>query len=78
MNYEVTKLKDRFEAEAVLHWYADCGYYRVSCVGHAPTIDGAKKNASLMLGQARAALTVALIETVPNRVPETKESAEQA
>lgn len=71
MNYEITKFSDRFEAEAKLHWYASTGRYNVNAIGHGKTVEEAKKNASLMLGQARAALYVALIESVPHRVPET-------
>jgi hypothetical protein len=69
MQYEITKLPTRFEAEAVLHWYAGDGYYRVNAVGFGATVEDAKKTASLMLGQARAALHVALIGDCTHRVP---------
>lgn len=78
MDYVVTEYSDRFEAEAKLAWYSSVGRYNISCVGHGPTIDEAKKNASLMQGQARAALMVALIEPVSRRVPEnTNEGANE-
>lgn len=71
MQYEVTKTSSRFEAEASLHWYASTGYYRVNAVGFGVTVEEAKKQASLMLGQAREALHIALIE---HRVPDNTET----
>lgn len=73
MDYEVTKLAGgRIEAAAELHWYAEAGSYKIRATGLGKTEEEAKKAASLMLGQARAALHVAMIEGVPNRVPETQ------
>lgn len=75
LEYKIQKLPQRFEAAAELHWYASNGYYKIDAVGFGDTEEEAKKTASLMLGQARAALHVALIDSVPHRVPEATENA---
>ena len=72
MTYAVTKIPGRrYEAATELHWYAHSGSYKIDVVGFGFTEADAIKSASLMLGQARAALHVAMIDIVPNRVPET-------
>lgn len=71
MQYEVTRLPTYIEAEAKLHWYAECGHYKIVATGKGQTVEEAKKNASLMLGQARAALHVALIGSVSHETVAT-------
>lgn len=70
LQYQIEKVKDRIEAAAELHWYAGNGYYKIDAVGFGQTEEEAKKVAGLMLGQARAALHVALIDS-SRCVPET-------
>lgn len=71
MDYKITKLRDFIEAEAKLKWYASSGYYKIEVIGIGKTEEEAKKTASLMLGQARAALHVAMINTPAHESPAT-------
>ena len=73
VSYQITKLPGCIEAAATLQWYATAGSYRISVIGTGKTEDEARTTASLMLGQARAALHVAMIEGV-HRVPEATET----
>lgn len=70
ITYQIHTTPQRVEAAAEMHWYAQGGYYRIDAVGFGQTEQEAKASAESMLGQARAALNVAMI-SVPNRVPAT-------
>lgn len=68
----------KIEATAHMHHYARNGYWRVEAVGFADTKDEAGAAAKLLLGQASAAIRVA-VSTSVHRVPETntKENAHE-
>lgn len=76
LDYKITKPKggERVIADAELHWYAADGHYKIEASGYGVTEEAAKKQASLMLGQARAALHVAMIDS-NHRVPEIANAA---
>lgn len=65
----------RVEAVAHMHRYTANGYWRLEVVGLADTEAEAAAAAKLLLGQASAAVRIAV--SVPNRVPETQESGKQ-
>lgn len=69
MEFKFHETEERVEASTELHWYAQNGYYKINVAGFGVTEAEAIKSASLLLGQARAALHVATL----NRVPETTE-----
>lgn len=65
------------EASLVLDWYAGIGSYRIKIHGYGVSDEEAEKSARLLLGQAKAALTVASIHRVPPLVNGAQDDSHQ-